>query len=391
MYAGVGVTATQGPSFLHSLLHLLAIRVIRVRLVLLGGLLLRLLLLVLLASVAAERLLEELEDLLVSDLLVGLVLAHIKLRRGTELGDTVLGDGYSSISSMFAHVVSLLGLTKSGQKTSHGGILLVSNQLVLAENVATDALNDTGLGITLVLKLTQAEGEGTELLLHLREDFPRCRALETIGLQRAAVKSRALSIDVLDLARAQAYTYFHAPDLTDLGDAIALGTLARCQDDLLGALDLVVAEQPRGGALNNVAVVALADGLEHARDLSLRRSLLAGGLGLLFFRSLGKKTRGGHQPQEELIAVVSGQHQVSWASGDLLASLILRSGEHSVADDGAEAINLSSELDLDGLAGLDLGGGLSLVGGEGCVRSDVGCGRDGGRVREACYPVNMCF
>ena len=81
-------------------LHLVAVvRVVRVALLgLLGGLLLRLLLLVLLACVAAERLLKDLQNLLIGDLLVSLVLAHIKLWRRAKLGDAVLGDGYSDVS-----------------------------------------------------------------------------------------------------------------------------------------------------------------------------------------------------------------------------------------------------------------------------------------------------
>jgi hypothetical protein len=58
---------------------------------LLGGLLLGLGLL--LASVSGQRLLQNLENLLILNLLVGLVLLEIQGRGGTQLGNTVLGNG----------------------------------------------------------------------------------------------------------------------------------------------------------------------------------------------------------------------------------------------------------------------------------------------------------
>jgi hypothetical protein len=57
---------------------------------LLGRLLLGLALL--LTSVSGQGLLQDLEDLLVLDLLVGLVLLEVQGRRGTQLGDAVLGN-----------------------------------------------------------------------------------------------------------------------------------------------------------------------------------------------------------------------------------------------------------------------------------------------------------
>lgn len=56
-----------------------------------GGLLL-LVLVLLVASGTGQGLLKDLEDLLVLDLLVGLVLLQVNVGSG-ELGDTVLGDG----------------------------------------------------------------------------------------------------------------------------------------------------------------------------------------------------------------------------------------------------------------------------------------------------------
>lgn len=58
------------------------------------GLLLWLLLLV--TGVARQGLLQDLEDLLVLDFLVCLVLAQVQGRGSSQLGDTVLGDGFNT-------------------------------------------------------------------------------------------------------------------------------------------------------------------------------------------------------------------------------------------------------------------------------------------------------
>lgn len=57
---------------------------------LLGG---ALLLLVLVLGLLSKRLLKNLQNLLVGDLLVGLELGKVRSRRSTQTGDTVLGDG----------------------------------------------------------------------------------------------------------------------------------------------------------------------------------------------------------------------------------------------------------------------------------------------------------
>lgn len=59
---------------------------------LLGG---ALLLLVLVLGLLSKRLLKNLQDLLVGDLLVGLELGKVRSRRSTQTGDTVLSDGCS--------------------------------------------------------------------------------------------------------------------------------------------------------------------------------------------------------------------------------------------------------------------------------------------------------
>jgi len=128
----------------------------------------------------------------------------------------------------------------------------------LAEDVASDTFNDTRLGITLVLKLSQAEGEDAELLLDLVEDLSRGGSLETVGLVGAAVEGSTL-VKTLHLARAQTDTGLDTPYLTNLRNALALGTLGGGKDNLLAALNLVVVEQPRGGALDEVNFVGLGD------------------------------------------------------------------------------------------------------------------------------------
>jgi len=59
-----------------------------------GGLLLLVVLALLVAGRAGQRLLEDLENLLILDLLVGLELGEIDSAGGSKLGDPVLGDGY---------------------------------------------------------------------------------------------------------------------------------------------------------------------------------------------------------------------------------------------------------------------------------------------------------
>lgn len=272
-------------------------------------------------------------------------------------------------------------LTNGGQKTANGGTVLVTAELVLAENVSTNALDDTRLGITLVVKLTQAEGESTELLLDLGEDLARCRALQAVGLSGTAVESGTL-VKGLALARSQADAHLNTPDLTNLGGTVTLGTFGGRQDNLLGALNLVALEQPRGRALDNVAVIGLGDLLDDGGDLGLGRGLLGGSLGLLFLSTLGQKTGRNHQAEENLVGVVGGENQIGGAASDGSILLVLGGSQDGVANNGTETINLSTKLDLDGLSGLDFLVGLGLVGGQGGVGSDIGGGRDGGGVRE---------
>jgi hypothetical protein len=73
--------------------HLFLVALFLLRSVLLGGLLLLLLVGLLLSCVPCQGLFEDLEDFLVSDLLIRLVLANVKRLRSAELGDAVLGDG----------------------------------------------------------------------------------------------------------------------------------------------------------------------------------------------------------------------------------------------------------------------------------------------------------
>ena len=272
--------------------------------------------------------------------------------------------------------------TNSGKESGNRGVVLVTNNLVRAEDVSTDALNDTRLGITLILKLPQAEGESTELLLDLGKKLARAGTLESIGGGGAAVKGSAV-LELLDLARSQADAHLDTPDLANLGDALALVVLARGNNNLLLALNLVALEEPRGGALDKVAVVGLDNLLEKLGDLGLRRRLLGSGLGLLLIGTGSEEARGDHETEEELVGVVGGENQVSIATLDNIVGLVLGGGNDGVANNGAEAIDLSTKLDLDRLAGLDLNNSLLLVGGQGSVGGDESGGRDGGGVGEA--------
>lgn len=272
--------------------------------------------------------------------------------------------------------------TNSGKESGNRRVVLVTSNLVRAEDVSTDALNDTGLSITLVLKLPQAEGEGTELLLDLRKKLARAGALEGIGGGGAAVEGSAV-LELLNLAGSQADAHLDTPDLANLGDTLALGVLASGNHNLLLALNLVAVKEPRGGALDEVAVVGADNLLEKVGDLGLRRRLLGGGLGLLLIGTGSEKTRGNHEAEEDLVGVVVGENQVSVAALDNIVGLVLGGGNDGVANDGAEAIDLSTELDLDGLTGLDLDSSLLLVGAQGSVGSDESSGRDGSGVGEA--------
>lgn len=106
---------------------------------------------------------------------------------------------------------------------------------------------------------------------------------------------------------------------------------------------------------------------------------------------MGQETRGDHQSQEKLVDVVVGKNQIGSAASDLLAGLVLGSSNHGVTDNGAETIDLGTKLDLDSLAILDLGTGLSLVGGERSVGSDVGRGGDSGGVGETFRWCQLCY
>lgn len=189
-------------------------------------------------------------------------------------------------------------------------------------------------------------------------------------------------LELLLLAGSQADAHLDTPDLANLGDTLALGVLASGNDNLLLALNLVAVKEPRGGALDKVAVVGSDNLLEKVGDLGLRRGLLGGGLGLLLLGTGSEETRGNHEAEEDLVGVVVGENQVGGAALDNIVGLVLGGGNNGVANNGTEAIDLSAELDLDGLTGLDLDGSLLLVGAQGSIGSDKSGGRDGGGVRE---------
>lgn len=225
----------------------------------------------------------------------------------------------------------LLKLTEGGEESANSSVILFANKLVLAEDVASDTLNDTQLGLTLVFQLPQAEREGAKLLGDLSQGLARRGSLESKSLSCASVEGCSL-VQVLDLSGSQTDSHLHTPSFTNCGNTLTLRALRRGKDDLLGTLNLVAFEEPRGGALDELAVIGTGNLLQESGDLGLGWGLLRRGLGLLFVGSLSQEARGDHQSQQELVGVVRGQNQVSIATGDGLVGLVGGSGDDGVAD-----------------------------------------------------------
>ena len=221
----------------------------------------------------------------------------------------------------------------------------------------------------------------TEILDNLRQGLAGARALENVGGVGAAVQSRTQR-EVLDLSGAERETNLDTPDLTNGGDTFTPNAVGGGEDDLLLTLDLVTVELPAGGVLNHIAFVGLGDLFEQGRDVGLRRRLLGGSLLLLFLGTAGQKTRGDHETQQEFVGVVGSVDKVSLAAGDFVGAGTLSRNNDHITDDGSEAIDLSTELDLGDLASLQGGFGFLLVGHQGGVRSHMGARRDSSRVAE---------
>ena len=221
----------------------------------------------------------------------------------------------------------------------------------------------------------------TEILDNLRQGLAGARALENVGGVGAAVQSRTQR-EVLDLSGAERETNLDTPDLTNGGDTFTPNAVGGSEDDLLLTLDLVTVELPAGGVLNHIAFVSLGDLFEQGRDVGLRRRLLGGSLLLLFLGTAGQKTRGDHETQQEFVGVVGSVDKVSLAAGDFVGAGTLSRNNDHITDDGSEAIDLSTELDLGDLASLQGGFGFLLVGHQGGVRSHMGARRDSSRVTE---------
>lgn len=188
-------------------------------------------------------------------------------------------------------------------------------------------------------------------------------------------------LERLYFAATQADARLNAPHLTDGGRTLSLGAFSGGENDLLLAFNFIAVEEPRSGALDEVAVVALDNLFEEAGDLGLGGGLRGSSLGLLLIGSGSEQARRKHQSEEQLVGIVCGEHEVGGAAGDFLVSL---AGNDGVADNRTEAIDLGAELDLDGLAGLKLDGSLGLIGLERSVRSNVGGRRHGARVCGTC-------
>lgn len=149
-------------------------------------------------------------------------------------------------------------LTNSGQESGHGGVLLVTNDLIFAKETIAGTLHGSELGIALTFKLSQAEGELVELCLDIVEQLLGGRSLRNTVLVGETVQGCSV-LELLHLTAAQADTDLDTPHLANFGSAIAFATLAWCKDNLLLVLDLVAAKEPRSCALNQVTVVTLGD------------------------------------------------------------------------------------------------------------------------------------
>lgn len=309
-----------------------------------------------LLGLLVERLLENLEELLVLDLLVRLDLLEVKGGRATKDGETVLGNG------------------NGGEQSADGLSVGGADDLVLADDTTTNALDDTDLAGTLIIKLAQAKGESAELLLDLTESGAGAGALETVGGLGPPVKGGAVG-EGLNLAVTGRDAHLDTPNLANLGHTVTPDAITRCEDDLLVALDVVAVELPDGGVLDEVAVVALSELLEKVGDPGLGVGLCGGSsLLLLLFGAGGQDARRQHCAEHELLGIVGSKGKVGSAASDLAAN------NDSVADDGTEAVDLGTELDLHGLAGLQGGLGLLRIGHKRGVGSDVCAGRNSARV-----------
>lgn len=276
----------------------------------------------------------------------------------------------------------ILELTNSCEHPSYGLVVLVNDDFVLAKYTSTNTLDNTNLGALLVLKLSQTEGEGTELLDYFRQEASRGRALELVGGSRTSVQSSPVAI-VLDLAASETDTHLNTPHLTDLRKTVTPDTFARRKDNLLLGFYLVVVELPDGSALDEVAAVGLDNLLKHVGHLALGVGLLCCSLLLLFFIAVGDQAWRHHQPQQELVGVVCSQKEICLASGDFLSG----ANNDIVANNCAETIDLGAQLNLDNLSLLQCRGGFLGVGLEWCVWGDVGAWGDGGAVSNALHDL----
>ena len=227
--------------------------------------------------------------------------------------------------------------------------------------------------------MSEREWEGTELLNNLVKGLLGAVTLETVGEGGTAMEGSSL-LKVLELTGAERDTDLNAPNLGDLWEAITLSLLSWCEDNLLLALNLVALEQPRGGVFDKVAVVGLDDLLEHLGHLGLGDGLLLLGLGLLLDGAGSQQSSWDHESQQELVGVVSSEHQISDAG---LVLLGLSWDNDGVADNRSEAINLGTKLDLDNIAGLESDGGLGLIRLEWGIWGNESIWRDSGWVRDA--------
>lgn len=107
------------------------------------------------------------------------------------------------------------------------------------------------------------------------------------------------------------------------------------------------------------------------------------GLGLFLIAACGQETGRHHKSEEELVRPVGCQKQVGLAVRELAILVGFRGNNNRVADNGTEAINLCTELDLDYFCSLQFDYSFLGVALQWGVWRNVRAWRNGGRVRDS--------
>lgn len=270
--------------------------------------------------------------------------------------------------------------TDCSQQSGDRRVVGFTGRLVLSQDTVTNAFDDTNLGGLFVVQLSQTEGELSEFLDDLRESLSRAGSLEDVGSRGTAVQSRAV-VQILHLSRPKTETDFDTPNFTDLRNAFAPSTSGTGgKNDLLIRFDLVALKQPGRGVFDYVAVVGLGNLFNQAGNLSLSRGFLGGSFLLVLLGSASQETWRDHESQKKLVCVVSANEKIS-----LAASHNIPGDNHLVADNGSEAVDLSTKLDFSDLTTLE--GNLGIF----CVRHQRGVWSHIRTRRDGCRMSNSFF